>query len=762
MLIKINDIRRKLAAKLIFIVGMTLFLSISIYAYFNIKYQKKKAMDYIVEGTDRLSNTIRLGTHYAMMLNSRDDINQIINNVSRQEEIENMRIYNKAGQIKFSNRAAEVERITNIKAEACDICHKTEPPLSKLDVTERIRVFKSPQGYRLLGVISPIYNEPGCSSDACHIHPPDKKILGALDVVVSLKKTDEEIFVFEEGIIILAVFIFFLTSAIIFFFALKFVNRPIRKLISGTEQISKGDYSCLVQVDQNDEMGELAVAINQMGKDIGQKQAELNQQRDEYQDLFESVPCIITVQDRNYRLIRYNREFCQKFAPKSGDFCYSAYKGRKEKCADCPVEKTFRDGMSYYSEETGWNKDGRKTHWIVRTSPIRNANGEIVAAMEMCMDITHRKLLEEELERSEKKYYAIFNNIPNPVFVLDANTLHILDCNESMRGIYGYSFREMIEKSFLDLFRPEERQRYASEIKTSAIVSQAKHIHKDGRIMFVNIRISPSEYLGLKVLLVTTSDITKRLEAEQQLLHASKMATLGEMATGIAHELNQPLTVINTASAFLMKKMKPQTEGKEDAMFTMSQKINKNVARASKIINHMRQFGRKSDLNLEKIQLNSVMEKSLEMFSQQLKLRGIEVIWEIDKNLPPIMADSDRLEQVFVNLLINARDALEEKYRINSEGHKKIILKTRTENKKVIAEVCDTGPGIPDAIIEKIFEPFFTTKEVGKGTGIGLSISYGIVKDFGGDIRAVRNQKEGACFVITFPVHDKDVVATVP
>ncbi|MCK5205426.1 MAG: PAS domain-containing protein, partial [Desulfobacterales bacterium] len=258
------------------------------------------------------------------------------------------------------------------------------------------------------------------------------------------------------------------------------------------------------------------------------KQAELNKQRDEYQSLFEIVPCIITVQDRNYKLIRYNREFDKKFKPQPGDYCFSAYKGRKEKCEICPVEKTFEDGLSHFSEERGFNKDGTPTHWIVNTTPIKNDQGEIVAAMEMSLDVTQTKLLEEELKKSEKKYYAIFDNIPNPVFVLDMDTLEILDCNTSVEGVYGYKKDEMIERSFLELFRPEEKDHYAKMIKNSSVINQARHLNKDGGSLFVNIRISPSEYPGMKVFLVTTSDITRRLETEQQLIQASKMATLGE------------------------------------------------------------------------------------------------------------------------------------------------------------------------------------------------------------------------------------------
>ena len=751
---QLNHFRHSIVLKLIVTVELTLLISISVWAYFNINYQKTRVMDHIVAGTDRLTNTIRLGTHYAMMLNSRDDINQIINNIGKQPEIKNIRIYNKEGQIKYSNSASEIESKTNIKNEACYICHRSEPPQVSISLDERTRIFYSDNGYRLLGIISPVENEPSCSTDSCHVHSPDKKILGALDVVVSLEGTDREILRTEKGITALALFIFILSSAIIFVFVLRFVNRPIQRLIEGTKQIAKGDYGFKVEIGQDDEMGQLASAINQMGKEIGENQAELNRQRDEYQNLFELVPCIITVQDRDYKLIQYNREFADKFAPKPGDYCYQAYKGRSEKCVNCPVEKTFLDGKSHYSEETGYNKDGTLTHWIVNTSPIKNAKCEIIATMEMNLDITHRKHLEEKLEKSEKKYYSIFNNIPNPVFVLKQDTLDILDCNDSVKGVYGFDKDEIMNAPFLGLFMEKERASVEAEIRNSPVITQVKQICRNGGTIFVNIRISPSEYPGEKVLLITTSDITKRLEAEQLLIQASKMTTLGEMASGVAHELNQPLSVIKTASSFIIRKTKQNEKIEDQIMSAMVSKIDTSVDRASKIINHMRLFARKSDMELENININEILQNAFEIFSQQLKLRDIEVIWDTEENLPEIKADSSRLEQVFINLLINARDAIEELYPPgpDTKGDKKIILKTRSAGGIVIAEVCDTGIGIPEAILDRIFEPFFTTKEVGKGTGLGLSISYGIIRDCGGNITARSEPGKGTCFIMQFPV----------
>jgi histidine kinase len=751
---KKNEIHIGLVAKLILVVGLILLATISVWGTFNRNYFKARVMDNIVAATDRLSKTILLGTHYAMMLNSRDDIKQIINNIARQNEIENIRIYNKQGEIKYSNRVAEVEQKTNIKAEACDICHRSAPPIADVELEQRIRIFKSKEGFRLLGVISPVYNEPGCSSNGCHVHPQGKKVLGALDLVVSLESKDQEIAAYQKQLLALAVIIFLSTSGMICFFLIRSVNIPIKKLIRGTREIGKGCYATRVEVRRSDEMGLLADSINQMGQAIEEKQAEINKQRDEYQKLFELVPCLITVQDRDYRLIGYNREFAEKFDPKPGDYCYRVYKGRTEKCVVCPVEKTFEDGGSHYSEESGRNKDGTIKHWIVRTSPIRNADGQIIAAMEMNLDITERKLLEERLELSEKKYHSIFNNIPNPVFVLDIETLEILDGNASVHQVYGYSIGEILHTSFIDLFDDPAMGSHARLLKNGTPIIRVRHRNKNGDVIFVNIKASPSEYQSRKVLLVTVDDVTKRLETEQQLIQTSKMATLGEMATGVAHELNQPLSVIKTASSYFMKKIRNKEPIKDEILLTMAEEIDNHVERATRIINHMRQFGRKSDLDLEKVEINEVLSRAFEIFSQQLKVRGIQVLWQTAEDLPLVMGNADRLEQVFINLLINARDAIEEKWENADEqaGDRRIAISTAKVEKEVIVSVCDTGSGIPKEIRSKIFEPFFTTKKVGKGTGLGLSISYGIVKECGGKIAAEPNPEGGACFILHFPI----------
>jgi histidine kinase len=226
------------------------------------------------------------------------------------------------------------------------------------------------------------------------------------------------------------------------------------------------------------------------------------------------------------------------------------------------------------------------------------------------------------------------------------------------------------------------------------------------------------------------------------------------MATGIAHELNQPLSVIKTASSFILNRAGKRERIRDEVLKAMIEEIDGHVDRASSIITHVREFGRKSEAVREMVNINAALKRALDIFSQQLKLRDIEVIRELAEDIPPIMADANRLEQVFINLLINARDAIEEKReKLDMAGApQKILVRTSCVQGNVRIEIEDTGTGIPKALLDRIFEPFFTTKQADKGTGLGLSISYGIVQDYHGTIQVEAVENEGSTFIIQFPV----------
>jgi histidine kinase len=230
------------------------------------------------------------------------------------------------------------------------------------------------------------------------------------------------------------------------------------------------------------------------------------------------------------------------------------------------------------------------------------------------------------------------------------------------------------------------------------------------------------------------------------------MATLGEMSAGVAHELNQPLSVIKTSASYLAKKIERKEQVSPDILRELADEMDSQVDRASLIINHLRQFGRKTDIRKVSVQLNDCISGTFTVLGRQLEVHGIKVELDLDEDLPPIKGDRNRLEQVFLNLIMNARDAMDERQeRAGEEVEKVLRISSKTAGDQVVVKVADTGLGMSDAVKEKIFEPFYTTKPVGKGTGLGLSISFGIVRDYDGVIEVQSVEGQGTTFTISFP-----------
>lgn len=245
---------------------------------------------------------------------------------------------------------------------------------------------------------------------------------------------------------------------------------------------------------------------------------------------------------------------------------------------------------------------------------------------------------------------------------------------------------------------------------------------------------------------MSAKDVTEFRRSENQLIQASKMATLGEMATGVAHELNQPLGVIRMAADNCKRRIK-KGSCEPDYLTSKFTRISEQTERASKIIEHMRIFGRKAEGVLEPFDLCASVREAASLAGTQLQTLDIGL--EVDLPDEPVTAVGEKVifEQVLLNLVSNARDAIEGK---EGQTHRiQISVKTSPDGKGIVS-VQDTGGGIPEDIQDKLFEPFFTTKEPGKGTGLGLSISYGTIEGMSGTLTA-KNQQGGACFTISLP-----------
>ncbi|MDO9527998.1 MAG: PAS domain S-box protein [Syntrophales bacterium] len=418
-----------------------------------------------------------------------------------------------------------------------------------------------------------------------------------------------------------------------------------------------------------------------------------------------------------------------------------------------------------YEAEDFFPNIGDSDKWLFFTAaPIRGLDGKVRGSIETLQDTTEqkeaeRKIVESyhDLRVSEEKYRTMFDADPNPIIIVDRETLGILDVNATAVDCYGYSRNEFLGMYFSALVHQSDRE-IVKDLKKitlnhSKFYPKKLHTKKGGNLFYVNLHVRSVVFMERDCLIASTPDITENVEKENLLVQASKMATLGTMVSGIAHELNQPLNVIQVCSDYFIKVMKKNEDIKREDLCTMAEEIERNVQRADQVINHMRDFVRQSDVKSEKININAPILDVFKILGQQLRVHRIEVELDLTKDLHSIIANHNRLEQVFINLVTNAMDALDEKDSQLKDQELRKILKIRSfvENGRVVVTVCDNGTGIPEDIRDKIFEPFFTTKEVGKGVGLGTSISYGIVNDYNGTIKVESEVGKGTTFKLSFP-----------
>jgi PAS domain S-box-containing protein len=421
-------------------------------------------------------------------------------------------------------------------------------------------------------------------------------------------------------------------------------------------------------------------------------------------------------------------------------------------------KQALRTDNSYIREYRFLSKSG-DIIWVQDGGQIiYGENGEIEFISGAFLDITERKLAEKAVHESEEKYRSIFNSGPNPIFVLDRATLNILDANPMAEETYGYGKEEMKGRSFaflgpIDDINARLREFYQDDWPEACVVgSKVQHFKKGGIAFYVRVTACPIRYKNSDAVILATTDLTEMLEKEAQLLQASKMTTLGEMSAGIAHELNQPLNAIKMGSDYLTMMVENRQKIAENDLVEVAHQISGQVDRAVEIINRLREFGRKPDFAKKRVDLNRAVRVIYGIVNQQLALQNIKLNLDLAENLPPILAHDTRIEQVIFNLVTNAQDAINQKREAGSavEDHA-ITIRSYAANGSAAVVVADTGTGIPADVRDKVFEPFFTTKEIGRGMGLGLSITYGIVRDYNGQIEIQSEEGIGASIRLTFP-----------
>jgi two-component system NtrC family sensor kinase len=265
--------------------------------------------------------------------------------------------------------------------------------------------------------------------------------------------------------------------------------------------------------------------------------------------------------------------------------------------------------------------------------------------------------------------------------------------------------------------------------------------HDPPRRLLVNLATTPLRDSdgAIAGTILVLEDISSRVQLEEQLQISEKMASLGLLAAGVAHEVNTPLTGISSYTQMLLQGAKP-----EDPQTKVLEKIERQTFRAAKIVNGLLNLARPANLETGPVDANAVINDVLSLLEHQLKTGSIQVRKELAAAAPIVLGTEYKLQQVFLNLFLNARDAMPKGGWLS--------ISTRIEGSDATIEVADTGSGIPADHLSRIYDPFFTTKDIGKGTGLGLSITYGIVQEHGGTITCESNVGQGTRFTLTLPL----------
>jgi two-component system NtrC family sensor kinase len=360
------------------------------------------------------------------------------------------------------------------------------------------------------------------------------------------------------------------------------------------------------------------------------------------------------------------------------------------------------------------------------------------------LDVTGLHTFQSELQRERDFSGKILSNTQS--FILVSDTAGLISYANRRWSEAGFEQRELLGRPLIELAAPGYVRALADALQTTLHGGQVDNLELQimrgsGNVGQFSVNVSPmrDEQDNINSIVVVMTDITDSAELRDKLVHAEKMAAVGQLVSGVAHEVNNPLTAILGFADLLLENPEMPEKARKDLRVILQE-----AQRTKQIVQNLLSFARQMPPQRIPVQLNLILRRTIQLRSYDFNSHGIDIVEHLDEGLPDVMGDAHQLQQVFLNILNNAYDAVHEVGR-----PARIEIMTTKAGQSVEVSFRDNGNGVSQP--DRIFDPFFTTKEVGKGTGLGLSICYGIVKEHGGEILCHNNSDgQGATFIVRF------------
>ena len=404
-----------------------------------------------------------------------------------------------------------------------------------------------------------------------------------------------------------------------------------------------------------------------------------------------------------------------------------------------------KDGNLRNFEATLRRKNGTPIYVLINAFGMYDSQGNLLQIRGLMLDVTGLHTYQSELQRERDFSGKILSNTQSLILVSDTAGL----ISYANRRWYeaGFEQRELLGRPLLELAAPGYVRPLSDALQATLRGGQVDNLELqimrgNGHAGHFSVNLSPmrDEQGEITSIVVVMTDITDSADLRDKLVHAEKMAAVGQLVSGVAHEVNNPLTAILGFADLLMENPEIPESARKDLRVILQE-----AQRTKQIVQNLLSFARQMPPQRNPVQINLILRRTIQLRSYDFNSHGVDVVEHLDEGLPDIIGDAHQLQQVFLNILNNAYDAVHEVGR-----PARIEIMSTKSGDVVEVSLCDNGYGISHP--DKIFDPFFTTKEVGKGTGLGLSICYGIVKEHGGEILCHNNTDgQGATFIVRFP-----------